>query len=162
MRHTSSRSLNLKLHCWCFAALLEQCPSFFVLVVGGRIVPSSVMVQWVQSLHSVHGAPIWIHAGLLQTVWTPVFGSASLHVPRVCFCGLLCIWRFSHTSSTEHDYDDQTCSNLYEAVHKIASEEVEGNFNSFTLADVVVPVVAPAANLGIVDIVLRVSDRVDG
>ncbi|KAH9369493.1 hypothetical protein HPB48_014327 [Haemaphysalis longicornis] len=46
--------------------------------------------------------------------------------------------------------DDRTGSDLHEAVHEIAGQEVEGDFETFPLADAAVPVVAPATDAGIV------------
>ncbi|KAH7978312.1 hypothetical protein HPB49_005182 [Dermacentor silvarum] len=40
---------------------------------------------------------------------------------------------------------------LYDAVHKIAGQEVEGNFETFALADAAAPVVAPATDAEIID-----------
>ncbi|KAH7938078.1 hypothetical protein HPB49_019650 [Dermacentor silvarum] len=50
--------------------------------------------------------------------------------------------------------DDQVCNDLYEAVHRIVGEEVKGNFDSFALADTDGPIVAPATDAEIVDLVL--------
>uniref|UniRef100_A0A023GKX0 Putative tigger transposase n=1 Tax=Amblyomma triste TaxID=251400 RepID=A0A023GKX0_AMBTT len=64
---------------------------------------------------------------------------------------------FSRAAVTDPDDDqpddDQTCSDLYEAVHKIAGEEVDGDFDTFALADAAAPVVAPATDAEIIDAV---------
>ncbi|KAH9361017.1 hypothetical protein HPB48_016547 [Haemaphysalis longicornis] len=50
--------------------------------------------------------------------------------------------------------DDRTCSDLYEAVRKIAGQEVAGEFETFALTDAETPVVAPAMDAGIIDTVV--------
>ncbi|KAH7943483.1 hypothetical protein HPB52_009087 [Rhipicephalus sanguineus] len=59
---------------------------------------------------------------------------------------------FSRTIVSDPD-DDRTCSDLYEAVDKIARQEVEGDFKTFALADAAAPVVAPATDAEIIDTV---------
>ncbi|KAH9375800.1 hypothetical protein HPB48_009856 [Haemaphysalis longicornis] len=46
--------------------------------------------------------------------------------------------------------DGRTGSDLHEAVHKIAGQEVEGDFETFALADAAAPVVAPATDAEII------------
>ncbi|KAH7970043.1 hypothetical protein HPB52_023932 [Rhipicephalus sanguineus] len=49
--------------------------------------------------------------------------------------------------------DDWTCSDVYQAVHKIAGQEVENDFELFALADAAAPVVAPTTDVEIIDTV---------
>lgn len=63
---------------------------------------------------------------------------------------------FRATVSNPHDDphdDDWTCSDLYKAVHEIASQELEGDFETFALA--AAPVVAPVTDA-------KISDTVGG
>ncbi|KAH7976638.1 hypothetical protein HPB52_017085 [Rhipicephalus sanguineus] len=48
--------------------------------------------------------------------------------------------------------DCEDCDDLYEAVNSIVGGDLEGNFESFAMADADVPVVAPATDAKIVDL----------
>ncbi|KAH7956676.1 hypothetical protein HPB52_011626 [Rhipicephalus sanguineus] len=48
--------------------------------------------------------------------------------------------------------DCEDCDDLYEAVNSIVGGDLEGNFESFAMADADVPVVAPATDAEIVDL----------
>lgn len=76
-----------------------------------------------------------------------------------CFahCQLLCIYQLFPCGASEPN-SVQTCSDLSEAVHRIASK-VEVDLDSFALADAAVPVVVPAMDAGIVDTVLCGPDK---
>ncbi|KAL1442533.1 hypothetical protein MTO96_030728 [Rhipicephalus appendiculatus] len=50
------------------------------------------------------------------------------------------------------DDDGEDCDDLYEAVNSIVGGDLEGNFESFAMADADVPVVAPANDAEIVDL----------
>ncbi|KAH7963822.1 hypothetical protein HPB52_023145 [Rhipicephalus sanguineus] len=54
--------------------------------------------------------------------------------------------------------DCEDCDDLYEAVNSIVGGDLEGNFESFAMADADVPVVAPATDAEIVDL-LRGPDE---
>lgn len=56
----------------------------------------------------------------------------------------------SHAEDTNDDCED--CDDLYEAVNSIVGGDLEGNFESFAMADADVPVVAPATDAEIVDL----------
>ncbi|KAH7985941.1 hypothetical protein HPB52_025292 [Rhipicephalus sanguineus] len=60
---------------------------------------------------------------------------------------------FSRRTIVSDPDDDRTCSDLYEAVDKIARQDVEGDFKTFALADAAAPVVAPATDAEIIDTV---------
>ncbi|KAH7982580.1 hypothetical protein HPB52_005769 [Rhipicephalus sanguineus] len=60
---------------------------------------------------------------------------------------------FSAKRKRNHTNDDcEDCDDLYEAVNSIVGGDLEGNFESFAMADADVPVVAPATDAEIVDL----------
>ena len=59
--------------------------------------------------------------------------------------------RFSRSHAEDAD-DCEDCDDLYEAVNSIVGGDLEGNFESFAMADADVPVVAPATDAEIVDL----------
>ncbi|KAL1415446.1 hypothetical protein MTO96_006795 [Rhipicephalus appendiculatus] len=67
-------------------------------------VQSSVMVQWVQSLQCPC-VPIWICAGLLQTVWTPVFVVPHMW-PALCIANCFKHAGFSHVCAQDDEEED--------------------------------------------------------
>ncbi|KAH9363028.1 hypothetical protein HPB48_014190 [Haemaphysalis longicornis] len=56
----------------------------------------------------------------------------------------------ARVSDPENDQlnEDWTCSDLHEAVHKIADREVEGDFETFAVTDATPPVVDPKVGCG--------------
>ncbi|KAH7982127.1 hypothetical protein HPB52_003180 [Rhipicephalus sanguineus] len=61
---------------------------------------------------------------------------------------------FSAKRKRNQDTNDdcEDCDDLYEAVNSIVGGDLEGNFESFAMADADVPVVAPAMDAEIVDL----------
>ncbi|KAL1482645.1 hypothetical protein MTO96_033657 [Rhipicephalus appendiculatus] len=59
---------------------------------------------------------------------------------------------FSRSHAEDADDDGEDCDDLYEAVNSIVGGDLEGNFESFAMADADVPVVAPAMDAEIVDL----------
>lgn len=49
--------------------------------------------------------------------------------------------------------NDQTCSDLYEGVYRIAGQEVDGNFEMLMLANAAAPAIASAKDAEIIDTV---------
>ncbi|KAH9374903.1 hypothetical protein HPB48_020948 [Haemaphysalis longicornis] len=79
-----------------------------------------------------------------------------------------CFWHagFSRTLVSDPDNnqlnEDWTCSDLHEAVHKITGQEVEGDFETFALADAAAPLVAPTSDVETIDTVVGGPDEDEG
>lgn len=87
------------------------------------------------------------------TMHLPNFTWKELAPSKVANC-------FAHTyfsctvvgnSDNDHADDDCTCSDMYEAVRKIAGREVEGDFETLALAYTAAPMITPATSAEIID-----------
>ncbi|KAL1421802.1 hypothetical protein MTO96_022849 [Rhipicephalus appendiculatus] len=60
--------------------------------------------------------------------------------------------RYSRSHAEDADDDCEDCDDLYEAANSIVGKDLEGNFESFAMADADLPLVAPATDAEIVNL----------